>query len=398
MKKTLTVMLIALMALSFAFANGETETSKATNVGFVVIADENDQGYTFNFMRGMNAAMEKLKADGYNVNLMVKRHIAEDSTCVDANRELAADGCGLIFNNSYGFEPYMLQAAAEFPDVYFVGCTNCNSQVDGSDKTGNAFASIYEGRYVAGIAAGMKLQEMIDNKEIKANEAVIGYVGAFSFAEVISGMSGFYLGAKSVCPSVTMMVQFVGSWSDPTLEAEAAQTLIDKGAKLISQHSDNTTPATTAQKAGVFHVGYNNDMTDVAPKASLLSSRIDWTRYFYDTIKSYIDGKGIPQDWCGTVAEGDVVVTPLNKAIAAKGTQEAMDKAIADFKAGKLHVFDVSKFTVGGKKATNADLYDSFAAVQGDALKDGYFHESELQSAPYFVGQIDGITWLNVAY
>lgn len=400
MKKTLSVLLIALLALSCVFAGAAKEEAKAaTKVGFVVIADENDQGYTYNFMRGMNAALDKLKAEGYNIDLQVKRHINEDAGCVDANRELAADGCGLIFNNSYGFEPYMLQAAAEFPEVYFIGCTNCGSQIDGSDKTGNAFASIYEGRYVAGIAAGMKLQEMINNKTIKPEEAVIGYVGAFSFAEVISGMTGFYLGARSVCPSATMMVQFVGSWSDPTLEAEAAQTLIDKGAKLISQHSDNTTPATTAQKAGVFHVGYNNDMSNVAPKASLISTRIDWTRYFYETIKAYADGKGLyAEEFCGTLAEGDVVLTDLNKAIAAPGTQEAMDKAIAAFKAGTLHVFDLSTFTVGGKQATNADLYDSFAAVQGNAVSNGYFHESELQSAPYFVGQVDGITWLNAMY
>jgi len=400
MKKVVVLLLIALVAMTAVFANGAKEepAQETKKIGFVVINDENDQGYTYNFMRGMNAAVEKLTAEGYKIELKVKRNINEDSSCVDANRELAADGCEVIFNNSYGFEPYMLQAAAEFPEVYFFGLTNCNSQVDASDKTGNAFAAIYEGRYVAGIAAGMKLQEMINNKQIKADQAVIGYVGAFSFAEVISGMTGFYLGARSVCPSATMLVQFVGSWGDPTLEAEAAQALIDKGAVLISQHSDNTTPATTAQKAGVFHVGYNNDMTGVAPKASLLSSRIDWTAYFYNQIKNYCDGKALVQDWCGTVADGAVVVTELNKAIAAKGTQEAMDKAIAAFKAGTLHVFDLNTFTIGGKKGTNENMYDSFAAVQGNATYDGYFHESELQSAPYFVGQIDGITWLNAAY
>ena len=276
--------------------------------------------------------------------------------------------------------------------------TNCASQVDNNPNTYNAFAAIYEARYVAGIAAGMKLQQEINEGKIKPEEAVMGYVGAFSFAEVISGMSGFYLGARSVCPSVTMKVYFVGTWGDATLEEAAANALIDEGCKLISQHSDTTSPALAAQKAGVYHVGYNTDMTKVAPNASLLSSRIDWSRYFYEFIKNHIDGKENPSDWAGTYAEGDVKVTDLNTAIAAPGTQEAMDKAIAAFHAGTLHVFDLDTFTINGQKGTNETMYDSFAAVQGNATYDGYFHESELQSAPYFVGVIDGITWLNVAY
>lgn len=403
MKKTLALALVLLVCLS-VFAQGGKEAApaaetKTTKIGFVVIGDENDQGYTYNFMNGMNAAIAQLKAEGYDVSLSVKRNIQEDAGCVDANLALAAEGCSIIFDNSYGFEQYMQQAADEFPNIKFISLTNCGSQVDGRDNTSNAFARIYEGRYIAGVAAGMKLQEMVDSGKIKADQAVIGYVGAFSFAEVVSGMSAYYLGARSVCPSATMLVSFVGSWSDPTLEAEAAQTLIDKGAVMISQHSDNTTPATTAQKNGVFHTGYNNDMSKVAPNASLLSCRIDWTKYFHDYIKNEIDGVGNPQDYVGTMAHGEVVVTPLNTAIAAPGTQEAMEKAEKALADGSLQVFDVSKFTVdGGKTPTNELLYDSFAAVQGNALHDGAFHESETQSAPYFVGKIDGITWLNVAF
>lgn len=397
-KSIIAVFLILCLVLTVSCGKKKAEESKATKVGFVVINDENDLGYTWNFMNGMNAAVDKLKADGYNVELMVSRNHGEDSTVTDANIELAAAGCAVVFNNSYGFEPFELEAVDEFPGVQFVGMTNCNAQVDGRSNTHNAFASIYEGRYVAGIAAGMKLQELIDTGKIKANEAVIGYVGAFSFAEVISGMTSFFLGARSVCPSATMIVQFVGTWGDSTLEAAATEALIAKGAKLISQHSDTTSPATTAAKYGVYHVGYNTDMTTQAPTASICSSRIDWTNYFYTFIKNVIDGKENSKDYCGTMANDEVKVTPINTAVAAKGTQEAMDKAIAAIKAGTLHVFDLDTFTINGKKGTNADMYDGFAAVQGDATYDGYFHESLLQSAPYFVGQIDGITWLNAAY
>ncbi len=405
MKKVLAILIIALLAMT-VFANGTKEepVQETTKVGFVVINDENDLGYTWNFMNGMTAAIEKLNKEGYKVELLCDRNHYEDSSVTDANNELAAAGCKIIFNNSYGFEQYMAPVADEFPEVKFVGLTNCGSQIDGRDNTYNAFASIYEGRYVAGIAAGMKLNQLISEGKITKDQAIVGYVGAYSFAEVISGMSGYFLGIRSVCPEAKMIVQFVGSWGDSTLEAAATEALIANGAVLISQHSDTTSPATTAAKHGVFHTGYNTDMTQQAPTASLLSCRIDWTTYFYTFIKNVIDGVENPSDYCGTLANGEVAVTKLNTAIAAPGTQEAIDKAIADLKAGKINVFDISKFTVdGGKKLDHAFAVDTdgdFAADAHEAVWDGVFHESypEFQSAPYLTNVIDGITWLNAAY
>ena len=417
MKRFTSIMLVVLMAFALVFVScskkGESSSSaksasKATKIGFVVINDESDQGYTWNFMNGMDNAISKLKAEGYNVELVVKRNTTESSLAYDNNMELAGEGCEIIFNNSYGFEPYMLQAAAELGDgIHFVGMTNCGGQSVANKENPylhNAFAAIYEGRYLAGIAAGMKLNQMINEGEIRPNQAVIGYVGAYSFAEVISGMSGYFLGAKSVCPSVKMIVQFVGTWGDATLEEAAAKALIDKGAVMISQHSDTTSPALAAQKAGIFHTGYNTDMTKAAPEASLLSCRIDWSRYFYTAIKDYIDTGAFAKDWTGTVADGDVVITELNAKIAAPGTKEALDKAQAAFHNGTLHVFDTSTFTVdGGKKLTHAFAMDTngdFTADTGEAVWDGAFHESypEFQSAPYLTAKIDGIEWLNSAF
>lgn len=410
MKRFTSILLVLtlLTASLFVSCSGKDKKSSkdVTKIGFVVINDESDQGYTWNFMNGMNNAISKLKSEGYNVELVVKRNTTESSIAKDNNLELAGDGCKIIFNNSYGFEPYMLEAAKEAPDVDFVGMTNCGgmspSNMD-NPHLHNAFAAIYEGRYLAGIAAGMKLNEMIENHKINSDQAIIGYVGAYSFAEVISGMSGYYLGAKSVCPSVKMIVQFVGTWGDATLEEAAATALIDKGAVMISQHSDTTSPALAAQKRGVFHTGYNTDMTKAAPEASLLSCRIDWSRYFYTAIKDYIDKGTFAKDWTGTVKDGDVVVTELNTNIAAKGTQEAIDKAQKAFHNGELDVFDTSKFTIGGKKLTSAFAVDTdgdFTPDTDEAVWDGVFHESypEFQSAPYFTGVIDGITWLNSAF
>jgi basic membrane protein A len=377
------------------------EDTKTVKVGLICIGDENDQGYTYNFIRGKEAVTETLAAKGINVEWVVKWNIGEDSSCEEANIELAEEGCDLIINNSFGFEPFMLKVAPDYPEIEFISCTNQASAVDDLPNTHNAFANIYEGRYLAGVVAGMKMQEMIDNGEITADQAVIGYVGAFSFAEVISGFTAYYLGAKSVCPSVTMKVNFVGSWSDATLEANAAQALCDAGCIMISQHSDNTTPATAAQNAGAFHTGYNNDMISIAPEASLIGTRIDWSIYFEYAIEAVANGEEFAQDWCHGMDEGAVVMTPLNEDIAAAGTAEKMAEVEEAIRAGELQVFDTSTFTVDGQELTTCMALDTdgdFVADSEEAVFDGAFHESYFQSAPYFTVKIDGIEWLNEAF
>ena len=380
--------------------NGEGE-AKSVKVGLICIGDENDQGYTYNFIRGKEAATEALAANGINVEWVIKWNIGEDSGCEDANIELAEEGCDLIINNSFGFEPFMLKVAPDYPEIEFIACTNQASWGDGLENTHNAFANIYEGRYLAGVVAGMKLQQMIDDGEITADQAIIGYVGAFSFAEVISGFTAYYLGARSVCPSVTMKVQFVGSWSDATEEANAASALADMGCVMISQHSDNTTPATTAQSKGVFHTGYNNDMIGVAPEASLIGTRIDWAPYFEYAIGSVANGGSFDQDWCHGMDMGAVVMTPLNEDIAAPGTAEKLAEVEDQIRSGKLQVFDTSTFTIGGETLSSAFALDTdgdFTPDSEEAVFDGAFHESYFQSAPYFALRIDGIEWINEAF
>ncbi|MCI8716041.1 MAG: BMP family ABC transporter substrate-binding protein [Oscillospiraceae bacterium] len=424
MKKFLAMLLSLVMVLSLAACGGgsgeettppaDSGTSqpndgqdsgapaaKTVKVGLICIGDENDQGYTYNFIRGKEAATEALDAKGISVEWVVKWNIGEDSGCEDANIELADDGCDLIINNSFGFEPFMLKVAPDYPEIEFIACTNQASWGDSLDNTHNAFANIYEGRYLAGIVAGMKLQQMIDDGEITADQAVIGYVGAFSFAEVISGFTSYFLGARSVCPSVTMKVQFVGSWSDATEEANAASALADMGCVMISQHSDNTTPATTAQSKGVFHTGYNNDMISVASEASLIGTRIDWAPYFEYAISSVANGGSFDQDWCHGMDMGAVVMTPLNEDIAAPGTAERLAEVEDQIKSGELQVFDTSTFTVDGAELTTAFALDTdgdFTPDSEEAVFDGAFHESYFQSAPYFAISIDGIEWLNQAF
>ena len=365
---------------------GEAET-KSIKVGMVCIGDENDQGYTYNFMRGVEEATAQLAEQGITVEWTFKTNILEDSGCEDANIELADDGCQIIINNSYGFEPFMLKVAPDYPEIEFISCTNQASAVDELANTHNAFANIYEGRYLAGVAGGMKLQQMIDEGTITADQAVIGYVGAFPFAEVVSGYTAFYLGAKSVCPTVTMKVKYVNSWSDAPQEAAAAAALADEGCVLISQHSDNTTPATAAQDAGVFHCGYNNDMTGVAPEASIISCRVDWAPYFVYAISSVVNGQEFAQDWTAGYADGSVKLTELNETVAAPGTAEALEAAEADL-AGGMHVF---AGPLSGHPAQDPEG-EVWSIGEGE-----FFAESDLSqegglSAPQFCYVIDGIT------
>ncbi len=407
MKKRILALLLAcvmVFGLAACSNSGDKQSEgdgKTIKVGLICIGDENDQGYTYNFIRGKEAATETLAAKGINVDWVVKYNIGEDATCEDANIELAEEGCQIIINNSYGFEPFMLKVAPEYPEITFISCTNQASWGDELANTHNAFANIYEGRYLAGVAAGLKIQEMIDSGKITADQAVIGYVGAFSFAEVISGFTAYYLGAKSVCPSVTMKVQFVGSWSDATLEANAASALCDLGCVMISQHSDNTTPATVAQSNGVFHTGYNNDMTGVAPEASIIGTRIDWEVYFVHAIETIVNGGTLEQDWSKGMNDNAVVMTKLNEKIAAPGTAEKLAEVEAKIKSGEIQVFDTDTFTVGHEKVTTSFALDTdgdFVPDSVEAVHDGAYHESEAQSAPYFALQIDGIEWLNSAF
>ena len=295
----------------------------------------------------------------------------------------------------------MIQAAKEFPDVQFCHSTGTKAHTEGLANYHNAFASIYEGRYLAGIVAGMKLNQMIENGEFTADEAKIGYVGAFTYAEVISGYTSFFLGARSVCPTATMEVTFTGSWYDETAEKEGAQKLINNGCKLISQHADSMGAPTACETAGVPNVSYNGSTMSAAPNTYLVSSRIDWAPYYKYAITACMNGEPIDADWTGTLQTGSVVLTELNDAVVAPGTAEAVEAAKAELEAGTRHVFDCSTFTVNGETLTTsmADV-DTDPAYEADteAIVDGYFAESTFRSAPYFQLAIDGITQLDTAF
>ncbi len=377
---------------------GEGEQAADIKVGFIFLHDENST-YDLNFI---NAAKQACSELGLTEDQYILRvNVPEGQECYDAAAELVDEGCDIIFADSFGHESFMLQAAQEFPEVQFCHSTGTRAHTAGVANYHNAFADIYQGRYLAGIAAGMKLNEMIEAGEFTAEEAKIGYVGAFTYAEVISGYTSFFLGARSVCPSVTMEVTFTSSWYDETAEKEGATLLINNGCKLISQHADSMGAPTACEDAGVPNVSYNGSTIDACPNTFIISSRIDWTPYYKLAIEAVMNGEEIPADWCGGIEEGSVVLTEVNEQAAAAGTAEAIEEAKAKLVAGELHVFDTSTFTVDGETLTShmADVdTDDDSTPDTEAISDGYFHESEYRSAPYFDLRIDGITLLDEAY
>lgn len=376
-------------------ASDVTKSASELTVGFIFLHDENST-YDLNFI---NAAEAACKAAG--AKIIKKTNVPENSSCYEAAADLVDSGCDIVFADSFGHEDFIIQAAKEFPNVQFCHATGTKAHTENLANYHNAFASIYQGRYLAGIAAGMKLNEMIAAGQFKAEEAKIGYVGAFTYAEVISGYTSFYLGAKSVCPTVTMEVLFTGSWYDEAAEKEAANKLISGGCKLISQHADSMGAPTACETKGIPNVSYNGSTLAACPKTFIVSSRIDWTPYMTYMIECVANGKAIDADWCGGITEGSVVLTDINEAVAAEGTAEAIKAAEEEMKAGTLHVFDTAKdnfITVKGEKLSSymADVdTDADYTADTEAVSDGYFHESEYRSAPYFNVQIDGITLLN---
>ena len=421
MMKKITALLLAMVMVFALCACGNNSDDKKTDdnadaskikVGFIFLHDENST-YDLNFMNAAEAACKNLGLD--ESQYVFKKNIPEDQKCYDAAAELAEEGCNIIFADSFGHESYIIEAAKEFPDVQFCHSTGTLAHTEKLSNYHNAFASIYEGRYLAGIAAGLKLNEMIANGDFTADEAKMGYVGAFTYAEVMSGYTSFFLGARSVCPTVTMDVTFTGSWYDETAEKEAANTLIKNGCKLISQHADSMGAPTACETAGVPNVSYNGSTESACPNTFIVSSRIDWTPYYEYAIKAVMNGETIDTDWTGTLATGSVVLEEINDAVAAKGTAKAIEAAKAKLEKGELHVFDTSTFTTRADDTMNpfkvdtlkvngdghitsymADV-DTDANYTGDteAIKDGYFAESSDRSAPYFDLQIDGITLLN---
>ncbi len=412
MKKVLVIVLALILAIGciacFTACNNEEEAQEAAKITFAPVAKENiklgliclhDENSTYdkNFIDAATEACTK-----YGITKIVKTGIAESDQCYQTACDLVDQGCNIIFADSFGHEQYILKAAKEYPSVRFAHATGTMAHTELQANFYNAFASIYEGRYLAGVAAGMKMNEMIAAGKFTADQAKMGYVGAYTYAEVISGLTSFYLGAKSVCPTVTMDVKFTGSWYDQTAEGEAATALINGGCKLISQHADSMGAPNACEVKKVPNVTYNISTKAACGESYLIGSRINWAPYFEYLFDCTINGvTAVDFDWVGTLATGSVEILEINDAVAAAGTADKIAEVKAKLMSGEIKVFDTANFKISGKDVTTylADV-DTDAAFTPDTqvILKGVFEESLYRSAPYFDATIDGITFLNTAF
>ena len=388
-----------------ASAAATTSVASTVKIGVILVGDEN-VGYDSAHIAGIKAAAKT--AGIPDSNIIWKYNVSEDEKCADAASDLVSQGCTYIFSDSYGHQSYMQQAATDNPKVTFISMTGDTAALSKLPNFKNAFNATYQSRYVSGVVAGMKLKELVDAGKIPATgkdasgNIKIGYVGAYPYAEVVSGYTGFYLGVKSIVSNVVMSVSYTNSWYDPTAEGESANALISAGCVIISQHADSTgapSACEAALKSGktVYCVGYNIDMLSVAPTSALTSAQNNWSVYYTYAFNAIVKGETIKTDWAEGYNEGAVQISKLGASCAA-GTDAKVKEVEAALKDGSLQVFDCSKFTVEGKAVTTylaIDTNGDFKGDEGEAIKDGVFYESTLRSAPYFGLRIDGITELN---
>ncbi|MFV0411681.1 MAG: BMP family ABC transporter substrate-binding protein [Oscillospiraceae bacterium] len=407
MKKVSALLLVLAMAFAFAACSSTSVSSSSTaasastassapasdiKIGVILVHDENS-GYDMAHIEGIWAARDALGLS--DDQIIFRYNIPEDETCYDTAMDLVDAGCDIIISDSYGHQGFMQQAASEVPDVTFVAATGDTAAPSGLPNLKNTFTYVYESRYVSGVVAGLKLKELMDAGTV--TDPHIGYVGAYPYAEVVSGYTAFFLGIRSIVPEAYMDVQYTNSWYDPVAEGEAANALIAAGCVIIGQHADSTGAPSAVQAAldsgrTVYSVGYNIDMLSVAPTAALTSAQNNWGALYTQILGQAVNGETIPTDTALGYADDAVMISALGES-CAEGTPAAVDATWAAIADGSLKVFDCSTFTVGGETITS---YDTVYGFEGnEMIVDGYFQESVLRSAPCFDIRIDGITELS---
>lgn len=354
-RRNVIISLITALVLIFVFFLRDYMTlqdnDKVLKVGFIYVGD-GATAYTKNFMD----AQDELEVFfGDRIECIAKYNIPDDKPIDQYVDELIKAGCDVIFSTSYGYGDDVKRIAAENPEVQFCQATASNANDDPVLSNYHTYMGhIYEGRYLAGVVAGMKLRELIEDGTITADEAVVGYVAAFPYSEVISGYTAFFMGVRSQCESATMRVKYTNTWNDFGLEKEYAEELIEEGCVIISQHSDTKGPAIACEQAAeyktVYIVSYNASMIDVAPTTALTGCRINWFPYEKQVVQALLKGKNIEKSFNGkeTVngndvgagfSEGWIEMLDLNSVTVARGTVAKVETLKNKFTKERVPVF-----------------------------------------------------------
>ena len=408
MKKILALALAAAMSLSLA-ACGSKDPGSTSNkgpgsaqnpgsssaapaggsdfkVGAVYITSQNDTaGYTFQHHNGITTAMKNLGLDP--ASLIVVDNVPDnDDTAVEAAIDTVVNqGADIVFGISFGYIQPMNDKAEEYADVIF---SHGTGYMANDTNFNNYFGRIYQARYLAGIAAGMKSLEEGNNN--------IGYVAAYNleYAETCSGINAFALGAQSANPDAVVHVNVIDTWGDEALERQAAQALIDTyGCGVISQHCDSAQPQLVAQNNNAFGCGYNSDMTEQAPSAHLTSAIWHWNVYYQTAIEAamacngdaskFVENMGGNAYYAG-LAEGFVDASPLNEAVAAPNTKAVMDAVRELMVSGEWDVFSGVKLSYNISEDGSVEIVKTDAPLMSDGkqLVDGQLVDMEPEVVP----------------
>ncbi len=342
----ISIAVLAAFSLIYGFWNKRPEDA-TLKVGFLYSEDESTP-YTYNFVQGQYALTEQF---GDKVEILTRSNVPAKEA-EDPLRDLVWKGCKIIFINED--TPAAANISAEYPDVQFCQISMPDISMEGRSKNYHTFnGEIYQARYAAGVAAGMKLKHMVDNGIILPEDAQVGYVAANNSAEVISGYTAFILGIRSVMPDAVMRVRYTGSWSNYSMEKQRARELINEGCVLISQHTNTLAPAIACEEAfregrRIYYVGYHQSMVDVAPGTTLASIRTNWVPYIVGAteavmknmvIEEYVPGHLHGNDISAGFEQGWVELLELNKQVAVEGTEEKINQLIDAFKKEKVNVF-----------------------------------------------------------
>ncbi|MFA6844111.1 MAG: BMP family ABC transporter substrate-binding protein [Sphaerochaetaceae bacterium] len=327
MKKLTVLLLMVMLACSFGFAQGTSESATAkTNaplkVGMIYIGPVGDMGYTYVHDLGTKAAE---KYFGNKIEVVRMESVEENENSERAMESLIDEGCKIIFATSYNYQQYMLNVANAHPEVYF---EHCSGYLKNNTNMSNYFGRMYQIRYLSGMVAGKM-----------SPSGKIGYVGAFNTPEVVRGINAFTLGARSINPKATVTVVWTNTWYDPSLERQAAVSLLDQGVDLMAQHQDTTEPAKAALEHGKYAIGYNADFRSIIKDDKVLCSpEWDWSKYVIPSIQSVLDGKFVNQSYWGGSNEGIVYLSEMSPLVSADFQAQVKAKA-EELKKGTFDVF-----------------------------------------------------------
>lgn len=373
---TVATCLALLMAFNIYYAAWEKPPDiDVLKVGFLY---ENDGGspYTYNFLIAQGALERQLDE---RVEVLSRSNVLVNET-EEPLRELVKQGCGIIFAVTESDQ--VAKVAAACPQVQFCQV----SQPGGAGETPSNFhtfnAQMAPARYVAGVAAGMKLREMIDAGELSADQALVGYVGAAAEPQVISGFTAFLIGVRTAAPEARMLVKYAGAWCDYSREKAAAEALIQAGCRVIANETHTIGPVVACEEAAaqrtMLLIGNDQSTLDLAPASTLVSLRSNWIPYVVGAAQAVLDGRAIERQVKGVANGSDlsagfdqewVQMLELNSLVAAQGTQERIDRLVDQLRRGRLNVFRGDY--------TGTDPLDAADTVD---LKDGY---AEYAAASY---------------